>query len=239
MRALVQQAPMRTIRRTLFQAAMTLVLALFVLMCGFVGAMSTPVSGFGTTALVGLLPSAGTAVVWTMGWYCKVRVGPQGVVIVNWLHTHTVPWSQVAGRRSQVADVRRAGAFALVLRSGDRLTSVQYGAALAGELTGYVSHRRLRGIVAEHFERYRDGDPAFAYAHPLDLRIARLKPPVLPLLAGLCAAEGVVVGAGGSSSRWGSAVRGRRGGSGRGGRGGGTRRATRWTGRRRSAAPFR
>lgn len=59
---------------------MVLGAGLMVLLCVIAGAYGTPASGMVSTAAAGLFFSAGPALLWMIGWYCGVRVGPAGVV---------------------------------------------------------------------------------------------------------------------------------------------------------------
>lgn len=94
---------------------------------------------------------------WLIGWHSRVRVDEQSVTIVNGFSYSRIPWCHVES-------VEQNGCFMVRLSSGEEIGSVQYGGSLIGELTGYLTHRRLVRIAKKYLESSRllprsEGEP--------------------------------------------------------------------------------
>ncbi|MEY9214807.1 PH domain-containing protein [Thermobifida halotolerans] len=109
------------------------------------------------------------AFLWLIGWHSRVRVDDQGITVVNGFFYSRIPWCHVES-------VEQNGSFMIRLVSGEEIVSVQYGGSLIGELTGYLTHRRLVRIAKKHLERSRllsrlEGEP--------DVLLGQLRIPVM------------------------------------------------------------
>lgn len=93
-------------------------------------------------------PAVGTAVgaavvasvlwmLWLLGWWSKVVIGPDGVRVDNVMLRHVIPWEQLR-------DIRAQGGLTFELTDGTSVGSLSYGGSLAGALTGWRGMRRVR-----------------------------------------------------------------------------------------------
>jgi hypothetical protein len=76
-------------------------------------------------------------VLWLLGWWSKVVIGPDGVTVDNIVMRHVIPWEQLR-------DIRAEGGLRFELTDGSSVGSLSYGASLAGAITGWKGMRRVR-----------------------------------------------------------------------------------------------
>ncbi|MBO0835737.1 MAG: hypothetical protein J2P28_09485 [Actinobacteria bacterium] len=93
-------------------------------------------------------------VIWLLGWWSKVVIGPHGVTVDNMIMRHVIAWEQLG-------DIHARSGLTFELTDGSRIGSLTYGASLAGDLTGWKGLRRVREqMLAARPVRSADAPPA-------------------------------------------------------------------------------
>jgi Bacterial PH domain len=141
-------------------------------------ALARPAVG---TAVGAAVVSCVLWVLWLLGWWSKVVIGPDGVTVDNVILRHVIPWEQLR-------DIRAAGGLTFELTDGTGVGSASYGGSLAGALTGWRGIRRVREqMLASRPVRAADSAP------PHHERRSRVKIAWWPLVAYLVPLEAVSI----------------------------------------------
>jgi hypothetical protein len=76
-------------------------------------------------------------VLWLLGWWSKVMIGPYGVTVDNVILRRVIPWEQLR-------DIRAEGGLTFELTDGTGVGTLSYGGSLAGAINGWRGMRRVR-----------------------------------------------------------------------------------------------
>lgn len=81
--------------------------------------------------------ATGMWVIWLLGWWSKVVIGPYGVTVDNLILRHDIPWEELR-------DIRAEGGLTFELTDSNDVGSLSYGGSLAGAITGWRGLRQVR-----------------------------------------------------------------------------------------------
>jgi hypothetical protein len=99
-----------------------------------VASLASPDVGNAVAAVVG---ASILWVMWLLGWWSKVVIGPYGVTVYNVIMRHAIPWEQLR-------DIRAEGGLTFEVTDGTSVGAIRYGGSLACDLTGWRGMRRVR-----------------------------------------------------------------------------------------------
>jgi hypothetical protein len=120
-------------------------------------------------------------VLWLLGWWSKVVIGPDGVTVDNVIVRHVIPWERLR-------DIRAEGGLTFELTDSTIVGSLSYGGSLAGAITGWRSMRRVREqMLAARSVQAEDAPP------PHHERRNRVKIAWWPLAAYLVPLEAIAI----------------------------------------------
>jgi hypothetical protein len=154
--------------------------AVFIAPCLLIGVTVLPGPGQHGAFVGGAVISGIAWLMWVLGWWTKVVVSPDGVVIDNVIVRHVVPADQFD---------RFVLDFGIWVRAKDgrRFWLFGYGGSLLGQITGYRSQRRVLARMETAAAVIADNaDPRARYR-------TLVKIPWWPLPALLILLEGAVV----------------------------------------------
>lgn len=174
-------ATLRTRRRAVFRNRFLAGFASVIIApCLLVGVLVLPGPGEQGAFVGGAVLPTMSWVMWVLGWWTKVAISPDGVVIDNVIVRHVIPAAQFdrfvldSGLWVKAKDDKRFYLFG-------------YGGSLLGEITGYHSQRRVLARMEAASAEIADG------ADPQARCRTYVKIPWWPLPALLILVEGAIL----------------------------------------------